>query len=260
MILKNRLLTGVCAAGMVAAVAGTASAEAPNRADFKNAAKYCKALRTSSGSPEAFAEAVRAATGAKKVTVKNAYGKCVSKQARNEVKDDQEAKSDAVKQCKAERAQSDSDFAAAHDGKTFTQFYGTNKNGKNAYGNCVSSNKRAEEAQAAQENKDELSAAKECKDERAQDADAFRQQYGTNKNGKNAFGKCVSKTAREEAKERQVALKNASKECKAERETLGDEAFAAKYGTNKNGKNAHGKCVSAKAKAKNDSPYVAPTA
>ena len=202
----NKLLTGICAAGMVAAVAGTASAEAPNRADFKNAAKYCKALRTSSGSPEAFAEAVRAATGAKKVTVKNAYGKCVSKQARNEVKDDQEAKSDAVKQCKTEQAQSDSDFAAAHDGKTFTQFYGTNKNGKNAYGKCVSSHKRAEEAQAAQENKNELSAAKQCKAEKAQSDDefsgahggkTFTQFYGTNKNGKNAFGKCVSSKAKE---------------------------------------------------------------
>ena len=93
------------------------------------------------------------------------------------------------------------------------------------------------------------SAAKECKAERkAMGKEAFREKYGTNKNRKNAFGKCVSKTAREEEKENDAAAKNASKECKAERETLGDEAFAAKYGTNKNGKNAHGKCVSSKAK------------
>jgi predicted acyl esterase len=38
--------------------------------------------------------------------------------------------------------------------------------------------------------------------------------------------------------------KNASKFCKADRAFLGDEAFRQKYGTNKNGANAHGKCVS----------------
>ena len=92
-------------------------------------------------------------------------------------------------------------------------------------------------------------AKKECKTERkAMGKEAFRAKYGTNKNGANAMGKCVSQTAREEEKENDAAAKNASKECKAERATLGDEAFAAKYGTNKNGKNAHGKCVSGKTK------------
>jgi len=45
-------------------------------------------------------------------------------------------KNAAKQQCKAERA--DPGFAAAHQGKTFEQFYGTNKNGKNAHGKCVS--------------------------------------------------------------------------------------------------------------------------
>ena len=35
-------------------------------------------------------------------------------------------------------------------------------------------------------------AAKQCKAEQAQDPAAFKQKYGTNKNKKNAFGKCVS--------------------------------------------------------------------
>jgi len=35
-------------------------------------------------------------------------------------------------------------------------------------------------------------AAKECKAERKADPVAFKEKYGTNKNGKNAFGKCVS--------------------------------------------------------------------
>lgn len=36
---------------------------------------------------------------------------------------------------------SDEDFKAIaeHEGKTFEQFYGTNKNGRNAFGKCVSS-------------------------------------------------------------------------------------------------------------------------
>jgi dienelactone hydrolase len=38
--------------------------------------------------------------------------------------------------------------------------------------------------------------------------------------------------------------KNASKFCAAERDFLGDSAFREKYGTGKNGANAHGKCVS----------------
>ena len=35
-------------------------------------------------------------------------------------------------------------------------------------------------------------AAQQCRAERAADIDAFREKYGTNKNKRNAFGKCVS--------------------------------------------------------------------
>ena len=45
-------------------------------------------------------------------------------------------------------------------------------------------------------------------------------------------------------------FKNAAKYCKAVRESKGVEAFATQYGTNKNKKNAFGKCVSATAKTK----------
>ena len=41
---------------------------------------------------------------------------------------------------------------------------------------------------------------------------------------------------------------NPAKACKAERASLGVEAFNTKYGTNHNLKNAFGKCVSSKAK------------
>jgi hypothetical protein len=43
---------------------------------------------------------------------------------------------------------------------------------------------------------------------------------------------------------------NAAKYCKAVRDSKGVEAFQAAYGTNKNKKNAFGKCVSHTAKAK----------
>ena len=97
---------------------------------------------------------------------------------------------------------------------------------------------------------DKSNAAKECRSERGGTAatrEAFRVKYGTNKNGKNAFGKCVSKRSRAEESQRETSGQNAAKACKAER-AADAAAFALKYGTNKNGKNAYGKCVSAKAK------------
>ena len=45
-------------------------------------------------------------------------------------------------------------------------------------------------------------------------------------------------------------FKNAAKYCKADREAKGAGVFADRYGTNKNKKNAYGKCVSSTAKAK----------
>ena len=45
-------------------------------------------------------------------------------------------------------------------------------------------------------------------------------------------------------------FKNAAKYCKAVRESKGVDAFQTQYGTNKNKKNAYGRCVSSTAKAK----------
>ena len=87
----------------------------------------------------------------------NAYGRCVSKLAGTLSQDT----ANASKQCAAERA--DTAFAASHDGKTFSQFYGTGKNGNNAFGKCVSSKAQdlvAEQQQAT------VNAAKTCKAER----------------------------------------------------------------------------------------------
>jgi hypothetical protein len=88
-------------------------------------------------------------------------------------------------------------------------------------------------------------AAKECKAERAADPAAFTKKYGTNKNGKNAYGKCVSAKARHATEQETEARVNAAKTCKklkAEQKAT----FEADYGTKKNG---FGKCVSKTAKA-----------
>lgn len=115
---------------------------------------------------------------------------------------------------------------------------------------------------------DRREAQKECRAERGTtDASraAFREMYGTNRNKRNAFGKCVSRTAKEIRDERKAAKrddtasppappaepKNAAQECREERGDTSDsrDAFAEKYGTNGTKRNAFGKCVSQKAQA-----------
>jgi hypothetical protein len=98
--------------------------------------------------------------------------------------------------------------------------------------------------------KSEQSPAALCKAERAKDPDAFAKNYGTNANLKNAVGKCVSGKSKDQGDEQdQQKASNAAKQCKKERADLKADAFAAKYGTNANKRNAFGKCVSAKVKA-----------
>ena len=106
--------------------------------------------------------------------------------------------------------------------------------------------------------------SKECKAERADiGVEAFKEKYGSNKNKKNAFGKCVSRKAAPEAREESAKVLNAAKVCAAERSDPGFAAghdgktFDEFYGTNKNLKNAFGKCVSGKA---HEAPEPEPTA
>jgi hypothetical protein len=118
--------------------------------------------------------------------------------------------------------------------------------GKNAFGKCVS---QAAKRDQIQEERAQENAAKQCKAERDQDPAAFKEKYGTGKNKKNAFGKCVSQKAKEnkaqlDAKEQNQV--NAAKQCKTEK-SQDPEAFKQKYGTNENKRNAFGKCVSQKA-------------
>jgi hypothetical protein len=95
---------------------------------------------------------------------------------------------------------------------------------------------------------DKRAAKTECKTLRGHSSatrEAFRTQFRT-------FAACVKAHAADEAQEEQTAHKNASQECREERGTTDESraAFAEQYGKNGNKKNAFGKCVSQKAKAK----------
>lgn len=159
----------------VLAMPGAALAE---ETAAQNGAQSCKTQRTAMG------KVVFATTYGTNASRSNAFGKCVAKAA----KASNTAKADATAACRAE--ESDAGFAAAHSGKSFAEFYGSGKKGKNAFAKCV--NGKAKANRAAQ-TKALVNAAKQCKSERAaMGAGAFADKYGTNASKRNAFGKCVS--------------------------------------------------------------------
>ena len=174
--MKKLLIVAALSIAAIAPVAASAADPAPS--DFKNAAKYCKALKEAAGSN--FASMFG--------TKKNAYGKCVSRTAnKNADKDaaqEKSARTNAAEECKAELGDS-------------------KKGGKNAFGKCVSEKAKAGKEQADQNDaakaKDRINAARSCKQAKKDDADQFAEDWGTRRN---AFGKCVSKTAKELAAER----------------------------------------------------------
>jgi hypothetical protein len=229
---------------LIAAVLSTMTAVAfaqspPTGKERANAARMCSAQRAQLGAA-AFGQQWGSPANAR-----NAFGKCVSKTARTL----HQNALNAARQCRAE--QGDASFAATHDGKTFAQFYGTNEDLSNAFGNCVSLKVRVSNSETRQEL---VNPARYCRAQRSSMGEqAFADLYGTNANKRNAFGKCVSKAARTMHEN----FQNASSQCRAEQ---ADPAFAAThdgktftqfYGTNENGSNAFGMCVSKKAKQQN---------
>jgi hypothetical protein len=136
-----------------------------------------------------------------------------------------------AQQCRAQRT--------AMGTTAFAQLYGTNAARSNAFGACVSKIAGAQRAEHS-------GAVAACRAERSTDATAFANKYGTGPKKRNAFGKCVSAKARAAAEARQSATINAARTCRTERKALGATAFADKYGTNRNKRNAFGRCVSQK--------------
>lgn len=178
----KRFTAGLSVLAALALVPATAIAEEPSSTDKTNAAKQCKAQKAGMGE-----EAFKQLYGTNE-SKSNAHGKCVSKFARDEQQERKAAKSNAAKDCKAEREA---------DPALFATTYGT-KNGKNAYGRCVSQkakeNKEAADEADAEKDKTTINSAKQCRAEQKADKDAFAAKYGTKRN---AFGKCVSQKSRE---------------------------------------------------------------
>ena len=207
----------------VAALAGTSSSATSARSD-------CLKLQAAMGTT-AFARAYPT------------FGACVARYAPVE----QQVTLSARATCTARQA--DPNFAATHGGKTFAQYYGTGKNGRDAFARCVSIVAKANR-QAEQQGR--LNPARTCRALRTQlTASVFDQTYGKNANDRNAFGKCVSMTAKSQANNEV----SASSTCKAEQSdpnfasTHGGQTFDQTYGTNADQSNAFGKCVSSRAKA-----------
>lgn len=91
--------------------------------------------------------------------------------------------------------------------------------------------------------------AKQCRTERSMlGKSRFDEMYGTNENHRNAFGKCVSKHARQDRDDQQSAQAAANKRCR-DAESTDAAAFRQKYGTDRNDRDAFGKCVSSQEKA-----------
>jgi hypothetical protein len=182
---------GIVGLAAALAVPVAALADQPTSTDKSNAAKECKALLSASGRTNFNT------TFGKNKNDKNSYGKCVSTKTREEAAERQAAKSNAAKQCKSEQSTADTDFRAAHDGKSFAETYGA-KNASSAYGKCVSTKAKQNKAAADQKDKDTISASKSCRGEQTQNAATFKTTY------KN-FGQCVSKKAHELAAQREQA-------------------------------------------------------
>ena len=99
----------------------------------------------------------------------------------------------AAQMCRAERGTADATRTA------FRTKYGTNHNGANAYGKCVSAQAKALRPMDGDQEQAEVDAAKACDTERGTTADsraAFADKYGTGRHNRNAFGRCVSATAK----------------------------------------------------------------
>jgi hypothetical protein len=166
----RKLIIGAVVALALPATAAAAPKE-PTPEDLARAA--CKTEKHQMGT-----QLFKKTYGAKSTS--KAMKACIAKA---EVAAQQEAKN-AAQACKAERDLNEEAFA---------EKYGTNKNGKNAFGKCVSgmaSQKTQDEAE------DRANAAHTCKALKRDDPDEFEDLYGSRKN---AFGKCVSATARADA-------------------------------------------------------------
>jgi hypothetical protein len=179
--MKLKALFAALAVAAILPVAALADPASPS--DKANGARACQALKA----PTGLGEATFKATYGTNADKSNAFGKCVSAWTQKE----HQNRHAATTACKAEQA--DVAFAAAHEGKSFVQFYGAGKQGANALNRCIQSKRAAESAEDKQA---VVNAARKCKAERKSMGEAaFKAAYGTTADKSNAFGKCVAKLA-----------------------------------------------------------------
>jgi hypothetical protein len=174
----------VGAAVLLAAPTAAGAAE-PSKGDAREGQKECRAERgTTEATREAFAAKYRN------------FGACVSQKAREAQAERKQARTNASRECREERGDTDASREA------FRNKYGTNANKRNAFGKCVSQKAKAQRAEQDAEDEQQAeeakNAAQECDAERGDTPEtrkAFEDKYGTNRNKRNAFGKCVSQKA-----------------------------------------------------------------
>jgi hypothetical protein len=177
-----RRLIIIAGALVMLAVPATTAVAKPSKADKREAQRECRDERgTSDATREAF-----------KAKYRN-FGDCVSEKAREAKAERKAARKNAARECRDERGDTDASREA------FRAAYGTNENGSNAFGKCVSQKAKAERAEQdeedAEEAEEQKNAAQECDAERGETQEtrkAFEDKYGSNGNKRNAFGKCVS--------------------------------------------------------------------
>jgi hypothetical protein len=186
------------------------AAAAKRSEEPRNPSKQCKALREA---PDK--RGFRRAVGAGREK-RARHGKCVSERAklkRLRHRLEREAFDDSVRECKAERAADPAAFELKYGGldasgdpsaeggekrepggeggekRDPAGEDGEKRRPSGAFATCVLG--KVKEALAALRGEFK-NAVKECKAERSEDREAFRERYGTNRNGRNALGKCVS--------------------------------------------------------------------
>jgi hypothetical protein len=170
---------------IVALLVPLTAAAKVTKTDKHNAKVECKALRKAAGKTN-FAALMYSSK-------RKAFGLCVKRKSREESRERQAAHTNAAKECREEQGTTDASREA------FRQKYGTNHNKANAFGKCVSQHARENKDDMDDEDQNKVNAAKECREEQgttSQSREAFRNKWGTNANKRNAFGKCVSSTAK----------------------------------------------------------------
>jgi len=200
----RRIGIGCVLVAALAMPAGASAELAPS--DFKNAAKYCKALRAELG-----VDAFRAQFGSNKGK-RNAFGKCVAKHARGEHR----AAKLALRECKAEYATDPAAFMTKYGAQPVAQSL-LGRPGERGQGEDTDETRPAKPGadvrraikrcvklklqKVTTDRREALeNAVEQCKEERGETEElraAFRNKYGTNENKRNALGKCVSQKVRD---------------------------------------------------------------